>query len=571
MIRQFLDEYKQELRKAGQALLDKPMPELTEELFSMYEKTGNRIAYENVYFGRRKMLSVFGVLAMLDDRKEDIEKLEEVITAVCEEECWALPAHVDRQGDECWQLTIDLFAAETAFYLAEIISKLKERLSSQVYKRAKEEVFRRVLTPFLETKANHFWWENCDMNWCAVCNGSIGSAAIWLIKDTEILHPLLQRICAGLTHYIEGFTEDGACLEGMRYYTYGMGFYVGFADLLRSYTKGEMDLLKAPKLKKIALFQQVCFLPGGGTVCFADGDRSDTFRMGMTLYLAMQYPEMRIPDMGAAAGWDSDNCYRYMMISRDIFFTEAYLARLEQAECAQANIGNRNVGQSWLKDAQWCVCNSRNGAVLACKGGHNEEPHNHNDVGSFFYMADGVMVLADLGAGEYTREYFGEKRYEQLCCRSLGHNLPLIDGMEQLPGRERRATEFSSDTEGEILIGLEAAYNLAENELVRRKYKFDMEEGTVIVEDSFSFCKERRVTENLVTTYPPQIRDDGFSIPTKGGIYEIFCDGGENYRILQEEYHNHEGIVEKVWLMQWDVKGTITRFAIVPQSEVHVS
>ena len=37
-----------------------------------------------------------------------------------------------------------------------------------------------------------------------------------------------------------------------------------------------------------------------------------------------------------------------------------------------------------LPDAQWSICRSRHGAGMAAKGGHNGEPHNHNDVGSFF-------------------------------------------------------------------------------------------------------------------------------------------------------------------------------------------
>lgn len=56
---------------------------------------------------------------------------------------------------------------------------------------------------------------------------------------------------------------------------------------------------------------------------------------------------------------------------------------------------------------------------MAAKGGNNGEPHNHNDVGSFFYLVGDEMLLTDLGAGEYTKEYFHEGRYRILCNNSL--------------------------------------------------------------------------------------------------------------------------------------------------------
>lgn len=51
---------------------------------------------------------------------------------------------------------------------------------------------------------------------------------------------------------------------------------------------------------------------------------------------------------------------------------------------------------------------------MACKGGHNLEFHNHNDVGHFIYEGMGTMFFTDLGAGEYKKGYFGEGSIR--CC-----------------------------------------------------------------------------------------------------------------------------------------------------------
>ena len=555
----FLDRYKAELHRAGEELRSEPIPALTEELFALFETTGNRLKYERVYFKRRKMLSVFGILSILEKKAEDIKVLEKILEAICEESCWALPAHVNRQYNG-WQISIDLFAAETAFYLAEITELLGHTLSEHIRERVKEEVFRRVLNPFINSKVPYADWEICQNNWCAVCNGAIGGAAIRLIKQESVLEPVLERICTALINYIDGFCEDGVCPEGIGYYTYGLSFFVAFAELLREHTKGKNNLLSGEKIRKIALFQQICFLPQGGTICFSDASGKDAFRVGLTACLKRYYPEVEFPDFSAAANLESDDCYRYLILSRDIFFTEQYLKEIKEQSGTKAEARLRQsikAKQICLPDAQWSVSVSENGCVLAIKGGHNDEPHNHNDVGSFFYLSDGNMILDDLGAGEYTGEYFSDKRYEILCCRSMGHNLPIVCGLEQKAGACYRAEDFSCDGAGETCMHLESAYGLTEQGSIIRKVHFDLKSGIFELVDDFnlSVCGDENngIVENLITHYEAEVTENGFKISDGKYEYRLECEGGENFRVLKNVHINHQGIKEDVWLMQYDV------------------
>jgi len=59
------------------------------------------------------------VLAIYDDKY--IELLEDIVSAICDEITWSIPAHcLDREtGNTYKYYEIDLFASETAFYLAE--------------------------------------------------------------------------------------------------------------------------------------------------------------------------------------------------------------------------------------------------------------------------------------------------------------------------------------------------------------------------------------------------------------------------------------------------------------------
>lgn len=97
----------------------------------------------------------------------------------------------------------------------------------------------------------------------------------------------------------------------------------------------------------------------------------------------------------------------------------------------------------------------------------------------FVYLCEGEYILADLGAGEYTKAYFDDRRYTNLCCSSRGHNVPIIDGMEQQAGAEYKASYFMADGRGKTVICIEKAYELDENERIVRTVNFDKGSGLV--------------------------------------------------------------------------------------------
>lgn len=116
------ERLRREIEELGDELRDKKMPDLNDELFGLYEKTGNRLEYENVYFKRRQFLTVFGLLSLWYGQPKDLGKLKEVIQEICGEKTWALPAHVNRK-EPGWTRTVDLFASETGQALSQITDR----------------------------------------------------------------------------------------------------------------------------------------------------------------------------------------------------------------------------------------------------------------------------------------------------------------------------------------------------------------------------------------------------------------------------------------------------------------
>lgn len=557
-ILKYMERNRELIAKAADELRNRPMPPVTEKLFSLFEHTGNRLKYEEVYFLRRKYIAVFAMNYILHHRQQDAEKLEEVLKEICSEECWALPAHVSRRDNPDWRNTIDLFACETAQTLAEISCVLQEVLSKELTGRIRENVFRRVLDPFYSSAIPYGNWEHCHHNWSAVCAGSIGSASIYLMRDQpEKLHNCLERICRSLTHYIAGFSDDGACMEGLGYFTYGMTYFAGFAAQLYEYTDGNTDLFAGEKCSNIAQFQQKCYFRDGCSVSFSDGSSCERFRLGLTAWLAMKYPQVSIPNMELAAGFDTDPCFRWMGIYRDYIWTEKYLKECRK-DSGTEETEDALKKQIILPDAQWSICESRDGSGVAAKGGNNDEPHNHNDVGSFLYVKGKELLLTDLGAGEYTKEYFGPQRYEIFCNQSLSHNVPIINGKGQKAGAAYRCDRFETDENGGIVISFAQAYGMDGIKSIIRTIHFNRENGSMEVEDCFEIAEQTRsITENLVTQHSPEISGNIIRIKGKERSCTIRVEGyNTEIRCVKQIHSNHYGMNEEVYLIQWEVPVT---------------
>lgn len=106
----------------------------------------------------------------------------------------------------------------------------------------------------------------------------------------------------------------------------------------------------------------------------------------------------------------------------------------------------------WLPETQFFTARAADSDgewFLAAKGGHNDESHNHNDVGQFVVYRDGLPLLIDVGVETYRAQTFSARRYEIWTMQSGWHNLPRVNGYEQSVGEQFRAGAISADTSAE--------------------------------------------------------------------------------------------------------------------------
>ncbi len=432
-----------DLKAYGERALKEPMPPLSFRLYRQFSDTGERKAYEEAYFDRRGRLAAVAMLALDTARPDALQALEEMLWDVCGEYTWCLPAHLGTGEVNQVKGNIDLFAAETVHMLAEIVTIHAEQLDRLVLERIRSEAERRIFTP-LYREQRKFHWQTADHNWSAVCGGCCGMAALLLLEDESTLKESICQTVSCMNAFLSGYGEDGGCAEGIGYWVYGFGYFTYYAEMLREYSEGELDLLVGSKIADIAAFPLRVHLSGGTFVNYSDSSEQEEIPSGLLSLLASRVGlqvdlPLHIPLL------TDDPCHRWAHLLRNVMWSDPPVYGDEGAS-GQAERGFifRNLGWMIAKGS----LDSRdtkqaNGAPLhvaiSIKGGHNDEPHNHNDLGQFIIHCGGENILCDPGAGLYSQAYFAPGREQLFHISSSGHNVPLIEGKEQCSGRQAQS------------------------------------------------------------------------------------------------------------------------------------
>lgn len=531
------------------------IPELTYSLFTLFVHTGDRQTYDSIYFERRKRLTTLAIAAWLFPEQQDYKTaLCDIIFSICNEYTWCLPAHLTNQPEIAGSIqytehhnsqngettqftmpTIDLFAAETAFALAEILRLHNAWLPILICKRIQGEVLTRVLNSFIDG-SRYFEWEQVTHNWSSVCGGSVGIAALYILEnEPDKLATVLARILPTLECYLSGYHDDGVCMEGYGYWEYGFGYYVYFADVLKQRTAGGIDLLHCDKVKQIASFQQKAFLDGTAVVNFSDALANSGIFMGLSHYLYSNIEGVELPPIELMKPFTDDHCGRWGPAIRNLVWFNENIERNTQPQSRalnQSKGGTWAAGDYWMTNAQWLISrhvNSQESYVFAAKGGHNDEPHNHNDVGHFILYGGGQTWLADLGSGLYTADYFGQRRYQIPCNASFGHSVPIINNRYQSVGAKHHATvtqlQLGKDT-NELELELSLAYESVHLQSLRRCFKWHKtlktEKPCLELTDKYSFnVMPEQVTERFICAIKPQLIDGNIELKTEDLILRI--------------------------------------------------
>ena len=517
-------------------IIDKEPPELPDELYLDYNKTGSRASYMRPYETRAWRLRTLMIAECLENKGRFLPPLERDILAMCGERSWVMPAHDSSLGNfNGTRISIDLGSSARAWLLATADWWLGERLSPAVRERLRAEAMRRVVGPyFAAVRANNIgpnWWMRCLNNWNAVCSANVIGAALALVESREERAEALAAMEISIPYYIAGFTDDGYCSEGMGYWNYGFGHFMKLGLAVRGATGGRLDIFQgaaSAKLQRIAAYAQGYQIQAGNSPWFADGGgepNAEVWAMMRQVWPGIVPPGA--PEVPLLHGG-------HTLLGLRAFGQEP-------PDGAQKTADARLPLRTFFNDAQVLVTRSADASAppfgAAIKGGHNAENHNHNDIGSYAVVLDGVEMLGDPGGEIYTSRTFSARRYESAMLNSRGHPVPVVAGQLQSgEGREfsARVISHSFTDELDVLeLDLAAAYRVPGLTKLLRAYAHDRAARAISITDEAAFSAPQPFSVPLVTYREIERKDaatlllgDGarrveLRIETEGGAWRL--------------------------------------------------
>ena len=473
-----------------------PYPLLTAGMYASYVRTGSRKDCETPYFQRRVKLIAAAMHVCLTGEMTDLPQVEDGLWLLCEETTWAISAHLSLTAEHPFpddrQPVIDLFAAQTAMILSFVCQLLQDELHPDVYDRVRREVERRVLSRFMTS--NEEWWMGYvrkDLcNWTPwILSNILMAANVWHFGGA----PLVERVCMMLDRWLAVVPEDGGCDEGAGYWNMAAG---AFLDCLMSLeTMAGVDLWQNGKVRRMMAYPELVCLGSGWFANFADCDARPCISGERLQYAGLRTENNALVRMGVEMwGTPSREIGDVPHLSRLLMRLFARPATAEAAGAAPKDV--------YLPDLQVRLL-EMGSMTAAMKGGHNAESHNHNDVGSFLVMAHGDMQVVDAGNMVYTAKTFSDRRYELWNCRAAFHNVPMIDGCEQQPGREYAAKDMACFPDG-MTVDMADAYP-GEAGMQKCCRTFRMESGWLSVRDEIALDAAKPVTWVFMLRHEPEL------------------------------------------------------------------
>jgi len=529
--------------KEAESLMSQAIPELTDDLFLDFSRTGNRTRCQRVYFDRRKRLVTLVLAECIENRGRFLPAIEEVVRTVCAENTWLLPAHDRKLRNFNKQVVeIDLFSAGTSWDLATAHYWLGDKLSPDVRKLIQSELQRRIFQPFetmITTDKLSMWWLRTTNNWNAVCLAGVTGSALAVMESPQRRAFVVASAEKYIQNFLGGFTPDGYCSEGIGYWNYGFGNYVMLAESVYQATGGKLDMFDDPRVKQDALFGRRIEIRSGVYPSFADcgiGAKPAPYLMA---FLSRRY------GLGLA-GIEKQHLLLGVGEPRSLYQFGVFgfpnsASKRPPAKQEADDLPPRD----WFADAGILICrpqadNSR-GLAAALKGGHNAEHHNHNDVGSFVVVSGKTLPLLDPGGEVYTRRTFSSQRYVSGVLNSFGHPVPRVAGKLQRTGRSAAGkvlkTDFTDRTDT-LVLDISSAYDVKPLKKLRRTFVFSREgTGSLTVTDEVEFSSPQTFGNALITFSKWKRAGDDRLVVGEGSeaVNVRIAAAGEQFRLEAEE------------------------------------
>ena len=486
--------------RAGKALVSKAaeslkggMPPFVDSLYLNLNQTGKRWPGEMMMGARYRYLWQLSLAECIENKGRFLPAIRQGIEELCRQKPWSIPAHDrDLHNYKGTHYDVDLVVATEGNSLAQCIYLLGDKLPAESRALAlcafREKVFRPVRRCLESGKP--FWWFTVTNNWNSVCLAGVTGAALALLPDREERAYYVAAAEKYHGYGLRGYGNDGYCSEGVGYYNYGFGAYITLREEVCRATQGAIDFFRSPKFARIARYGQNIQMADGVcpaySDCHADAvpDRFITDYCARAFGLANAPETCMIPPMGS-----------FSLRSIGMFPRQAWPVAMTPEMQAVLDAAADPLRTAYDEAGVFIARPAHPAAhtlSVSFKGGHNNENHNHNDVGSYAVAVGSLTMAGEMGGPHsYPGDFFSGKAYSYPIKNSYGHPVPRVDGQLQETGSQARGKVLDrslTETEDTYLLDLLSAYPAACGlEKLTRRFAYNRTgNGSFTVEDEYA-------------------------------------------------------------------------------------
>lgn len=451
--------------------LGQPWPTPLASDYARFWQDGERQLHQDAYSGLRERTGRAAVAYGLTGRDEFLTATADGVALLLEMPTWCWSAHerfATARGEvvpDPAQPYLDLGACETVSELAWVDYLMGAQLDTKfpgIRRWLRREVEARGITPFLQR--DDWSWINGDdgnvNNWNPWICSQILVAALLVEPDAARRAAVAELAMRRMDIYIASLPLDGGIDEGFAYWWQGLGRLLEGARAIDESSGGYFNLVGHPAVTEAARYPIRMRWSPVWFVNPADGSA----RAELVLPWEIPFHWARRSgdtELQAAVAQNRDPGNPMVEIRDSQGLGRALVAMFDPdfVNLPTGQPGTDTDANAIFPITQFAVAHSPSGLSYALKGGHNNENHNHLDVGAVQIALDGVPYVIDLGAPTYTADTFSARRYELWLMQTGWHSCPTPLGLGQKVGEEFAGSSWQTATDTNGL--LEASVDVA--------------------------------------------------------------------------------------------------------------
>ncbi|MCC5931659.1 MAG: heparinase II/III family protein [Cyclobacteriaceae bacterium] len=451
--REFWNNLPQTLRKQyienAEAYLNYDWPVVKATDYLEIIRSGDR--RQEVYAAPRAALVSLVMAELTEGKGRFIDQIVNGVWYYSEQTWWGWSAHLTAQKaphglPDADEPVIDLGVGEIANILSWTWYLFKDefdKIHPLIATRLRNEIMNKVVIPYYER--NDFWWQGFDgsrhvNNWNPWTNHNVLIAILILEDNPQKRTEGVNKVIRSLDEFVNVYPDDGGCDEGPSYWGRAGASLYQCLDLLKRATGDKFDVFDNALIKNMGSYIYKAYIEYPYFINFADADATTGSRPQIIYSYGKDIDDPVMQKFGVYLAEKQGLGTKIPIGKVDEQIMElTFLGEMQATEPVNALIFDFWLPQTEVAGAR-DKAGSSQGFFFAAKGGHNAESHNHNDLGTFVLYYNGKPAFIDIGRETYTAKTFSSRRYEIWTMQSQYHNLPKINGVDQMQGRNYKAS-----------------------------------------------------------------------------------------------------------------------------------